>query len=147
MKSTPYTQAYRDRRRAAGLPGNPPAQQAQINRWLAETYRRRRAEVLAMLGDCCAWCGHEDLAVLELDHIADDGADDRRRFQAARSMLSYYAKHPDEARARLQLLCRNCNWRKRKGLRKWGGPTAKSGGRILDGRTWDEMPNQDVPEV
>ena len=22
----------------------------------------------------------------------------------------------------------------------WGGPTPKSGGRLLDGREWDEMP-------
>ncbi len=25
-------------------------------------------------------------------------------------------------------------------FKQWGGPTAKSGGRILDGRTWDEYP-------
>lgn len=25
-------------------------------------------------------------------------------------------------------------------FKQWGGPTAKSGGRELDGRTWDEMP-------
>ncbi|MDQ6836858.1 MAG: phage Gp37/Gp68 family protein [Actinomycetota bacterium] len=26
-------------------------------------------------------------------------------------------------------------------FKQWGGPTPKAGGRILDGRTWDEMPN------
>jgi protein gp37 len=26
-------------------------------------------------------------------------------------------------------------------FKQWGGPTAKSGGRILDGRTWDELPS------
>ena len=25
-------------------------------------------------------------------------------------------------------------------FKQWGGPTAKAGGRLLDGRTWDEMP-------
>jgi protein gp37 len=25
-------------------------------------------------------------------------------------------------------------------FKQWGGPTPKSGGRLLDGRTWDEMP-------
>jgi protein gp37 len=25
-------------------------------------------------------------------------------------------------------------------FKQWGGRTPKSGGRILDGRTWDEMP-------
>lgn len=27
-------------------------------------------------------------------------------------------------------------------FKQWGGPIAKSGGRILDGRTWDEMPDE-----
>lgn len=26
-------------------------------------------------------------------------------------------------------------------FKQWGGPTPKSGGRLLDGRTWDEMPS------
>jgi protein gp37 len=25
-------------------------------------------------------------------------------------------------------------------FKQWGGPTSKSGGRVLDGRTWDDMP-------
>ena len=27
-------------------------------------------------------------------------------------------------------------------LKQWGGPTPTSGGRLLDGRTWDEMPTR-----
>jgi len=27
-------------------------------------------------------------------------------------------------------------------FKQWGGKTPKSGGRILDGRTWDEYPQQ-----
>ena len=27
-------------------------------------------------------------------------------------------------------------------FKQWGGPIAKSGGRVLDGRTWDEMPDE-----
>ena len=27
-------------------------------------------------------------------------------------------------------------------FKQWGGPTPKAGGRILDGRTWDETPNR-----
>jgi protein gp37 len=29
-------------------------------------------------------------------------------------------------------------------FKQWGGPTAKSGGRVLDGRVWDQMPMPDV---
>jgi protein gp37 len=25
-------------------------------------------------------------------------------------------------------------------FKQWGGRTSKSGGRVLDGRTWDQMP-------
>jgi hypothetical protein len=83
------------------------------------------------LGDCCVGCGHRDIRVLEMDHIHDDGAEDRRRFKGARSMLTYYLSRPDEARERLQLLCRNCNWLKRR-----GEPLPCPS----DGRTWDEFP-------
>jgi len=27
-------------------------------------------------------------------------------------------------------------------FKQWGGPIAKSGGRVLDGQTWDEMPDE-----
>ena len=27
-------------------------------------------------------------------------------------------------------------------FKQWGGRTAKAGGRKLDGRTWDEMPEE-----
>jgi protein gp37 len=29
-------------------------------------------------------------------------------------------------------------------FKQWGGPTPKSGGRTLDSRTWDEVPNTDA---
>ena len=32
-------------------------------------------------------------------------------------------------------------------FKQWGGRTAKSGGRLLDGRTWDEMPAREVAVV
>jgi protein gp37 len=31
-------------------------------------------------------------------------------------------------------------------FKQWGGRRPKSGGRLLDGRTWDEMPKARVPE-
>jgi len=29
-------------------------------------------------------------------------------------------------------------------FKQWGGPKPSSGGRLLDGRTWDEMPQTEV---
>jgi hypothetical protein len=80
------------------------------------TYHETRLKLMQLLGDCCKWCGHPDERVLEFDHINDDGADDRKKFSGARSMLDYYVKNHEEAKERLQLLCRNCNWLKRKGF-------------------------------
>jgi protein gp37 len=30
--------------------------------------------------------------------------------------------------------------------KQWGGRTPKAGGRMLDGRTWDELPAQSTPQ-
>jgi len=32
-------------------------------------------------------------------------------------------------------------------FKQWGGRTPKAGGRVLDGRTWDEMPIVSSPEL
>jgi len=32
-------------------------------------------------------------------------------------------------------------------FKQWGGPTPKAGGRLLDGRTWDDMPETERAEV
>lgn len=49
--------------------------------------------------------------------------------------------HDMEARERA---CDDCEGRGRHGtaflFKQWGGATAKSGGRLLDGRTWDDFP-------
>jgi protein gp37 len=32
-------------------------------------------------------------------------------------------------------------------FKQWGGARPKAGGRLLDGRTWDEMPSQSLVEI
>ena len=113
--SASYQREWRARRKAAGLPIHSPDRLAKQARWLAETYRAAREALFDIIGRRCVGCGHPDQRVLEFDHINDDGAEDRRRFKGARSMLVHYLANPEEARAKLQALCRNCNWLKRKG--------------------------------
>lgn len=85
-------------------------------KWEINRYYRQREMVFDAIGWVCAWCGHDDVRVLEADHINNDAAADRKRFgRGGRSFWAYYSKRPDEARAHLQPLCRNCNWLKHKG--------------------------------
>jgi len=67
-----------------------------------------RHAVIEVLGARCVECGYErDVRGLVLDHIHGDGQQDRKRL--GNKIARYYAKHPDEARDRLQVLCAICN--------------------------------------
>lgn len=78
-----------------------------------ETQKRRIAElsrqVRASLGDCCARCPVADPRVLHIDHKNDDGAIQRKAFASRESFLNFVLAKPGE----FQLLCPNCNHRKR----------------------------------
>lgn len=120
-----------------------PKDVAQRRDYHKRYYQHFRSVLYELLGGVCIGCRHADRRVLEFDHINDDGAADRKLFRGSRSMLEWYARHPEVALKRLQILCRNCNWLKRNG-HQWGGPTPKSGGRMLDGVAWHQFPD-DAP--
>jgi hypothetical protein len=73
-------------------------------------------EMLAAYGGCCVRCGMDNPLVLDIDHINDDGAAERKTgvhgWQLYRKLRR--AGYP---RDRYQLLCRNCNWLKEMGRR------------------------------
>jgi len=82
----------------------------------------QRLTIIEALGSKCScqggncWhdsaCGITDIRCLQLDHINGDGAADRRRLKST-GLVSYYYRHLDEAKEKLQVLCANCNWVKR----------------------------------
>lgn len=54
-------------------------------------------------------CGQSNILYLEIDHIHNDGKRDLDIFKHRNVMYRYYIKNPDEAIAKLQILCRACN--------------------------------------
>lgn len=69
---------------------------------------KSRNFVITELGGKCVTCGYsENFAGLVLDHVNGDGGSDRK--QKGSRLHRYYAKHIDEARSVLQVLCATCN--------------------------------------
>jgi hypothetical protein len=70
----------------------------------------RRAAVLAFFGDVCFLCGFTDPRALQVDHINGGGHRERRAGLGTLSeQYRLVTERPDEARAKYQLLCANCN--------------------------------------
>jgi hypothetical protein len=78
-----------------------------------------RAEILDMLGALrCAHCGYfEDWRALQIDHIHGGGKHDHRTNVGSATNMwalrNWIKANPEEARAKYQVLCANCNWIKR----------------------------------
>jgi hypothetical protein len=66
-----------------------------------------RVRVLTILGNQCR-CGQTNSAMLQVDHRHDDGAAERKSLSCRQLYLKILA-NPEG----YQLLCANCNWRKR----------------------------------
>jgi ribosomal protein L37AE/L43A len=76
--------------------------------------RRIRIEVMEHYGAKCACCGEREVLFLTLDHVNNDGAQDRRSHGSRRDFCGWrfyrWLKthdYPDEIK--LQALCFNCN--------------------------------------
>ena len=72
-----------------------------------QRYRDRKLEIYNLLGGKCVECNESDERVLQIDHRYSDGNKERN---LSRSQLY---KRVESSTNRYQLLCANCNWRKR----------------------------------
>ncbi len=100
-----YNAAYRERNR-------------QALRDKAKVYRRElKRRVLERYGLVCQYCGFEDIRALQIDHIHDNGAEERKALGGQQvSGWRFYEhlskqKYPDG----YQTLCANCNMIKQLG--------------------------------
>jgi 5-methylcytosine-specific restriction endonuclease McrA len=76
-------------------------------------FRKMRSGLIELLkGPKCVGCGELDERVLTIDHIHGGGTTDRNLRGGIGSLYRYYLAHPEVARENLQVLCRNCNWKK-----------------------------------
>jgi hypothetical protein len=58
----------------------------------------------------CACCGETEPLFLQIDHINNDGAEDRRKHGGNRQMYAYICTlTPEEARRHYQIYCGSCN--------------------------------------
>ena len=73
--------------------------------------RKLRIETLIEYGGKCVKCGIDDLDVLDIDHVYNDGAKDRKKNLFAYNLYRELKKkgYPKD---RYQILCKNCNWKK-----------------------------------
>lgn len=77
-------------------------------KWQRDRNAALKQEVIEAYGGKCSCCGEDEKAFLELDHIYNDGAAERRRHGNHVQEWLFLKEHgwPND---RHQLLCANCN--------------------------------------
>jgi hypothetical protein len=70
--------------------------------------KQHKFKILGLLGKTCSFCDFDDVRCLQLDHILGGGYEERKWLNAL--AIHYKAlKNPTG----FQILCVNCNWKKR----------------------------------
>ncbi len=74
--------------------------------------QRRRKEALQALGGECVNCHIDDVRCLQFDHINGDGYKDVS-YKVPLTKYIWIRDNSEEAKKKYQILCANCNWKKR----------------------------------
>lgn len=72
-------------------------------------YPKVKQDVLDMFGGKCACCGETEPGFLSIDHVFNDGAEERRHKMGAGFVLGRRLINKALDKTRYQLLCYNCN--------------------------------------
>jgi len=65
-----------------------------------------RYKLLKILGSKCRMCDVEEIKHLEIDHIFNDGAEERTQYGSTDKIYGWYLENQDQAFRRLQPLCK-----------------------------------------
>ena len=65
--------------------------------------------MITAYGGKCAMCGISDSIVLDIDHIDNSGAEDRKKGMWGWRLYRWLRKN-NYPKDNFQLLCKNCNW-------------------------------------
>ena len=80
---------------------------------MRQKYANMRDSALARLGTCCACCGETHKTMLEIDHIHNDGAIERKaasgNARGHRSFIYTNIRGMLDPNERYQILCSSCN--------------------------------------
>ena len=105
-------------RRVAKLAAMPAKQLAAYRRQINAENRARRIEVKDRAfagygGYKCACCGESETQFLTIDHVNNDGAEHKRKWnlRTGEEVYRWLIKH--DFPSGFQVLCMNCNWGKR----------------------------------
>ena len=122
LPSIEYHRKYRDDHREQRRKWNRDWIASHKEQYNASKYRYRdrlKAEAISIYSDglsVCAICGEDDIDVLCLDHINDDGAEHRKQIGIAGRSTSGTNTHAALKREGwpkgIQVLCANCNLKK-----------------------------------
>lgn len=84
------------------------------NKYSKEKRRKRRLLFLSLLGGKCVKCGERDWRCLQLDHVKGKGTQERKNLRLNIDQYEeYIIKKVKSGNKNYQLLCANCNWKKR----------------------------------
>ena len=77
-------------------------------RWRSEFWPSLRKELIKEYGGRCACCGETEPLFLDLDHIKNNGAEDRKK-RGNNQRLMVFLKRNNWPKEDYQLLCCNCH--------------------------------------
>lgn len=82
--------------------------------------RELKIQIITLLGGKCVHCGFSDIRALQIDHVYDNGSQERKKFRSYSSYYKNILKKIKSGSKDYQCLCANCNvikeWERRRSV-------------------------------